>query len=137
MFVRKRTRTRLGQGGYDPWKGRVIPYYQVLRSIRVDGRPMHQVVASWSLHPGLAEAIREREAWITQRKRTLAHCEQALAEGKPWRAFPRQLRNPHEYVQQQIVELRDDVEKNLAELARLRAAHAALGDWRDPAAAAR
>src|SRR5215203_3961554 len=113
MFVRKRTRTRLGQGGYDPWKGRAIPYYQV--------------VASWSLHPGLAAAIREREAWITHRKRTLARCEQALAEGKPWQAFPRQVRNPHEYVQQQIVELRDDIEKNLGELARLRAAHAALG----------
>ena len=44
MFVRKRTRARLGYGSGDRWKGRVIAYYQVLESIRVDGRPSHRVM---------------------------------------------------------------------------------------------
>jgi hypothetical protein len=134
MFVRKRTRARLGHGGHDPWKGRVIPYYQVLESVRVDGRPRHRVVASWCQHPGLAEAIREREAWINRLERWLARDEQALAEGRPWKVS--RARNPYEHVQQQIAELRGDLEENLAELARLRVAHAVIGDWRDPAAAA-
>ena len=133
MFVRKRTRTRLGQDGYDPWKGRIIPYYQVLKSVRIDGRPTHQVVASWCRHPGLAEAIHERETRNNQLKRWLARDEQALAEGRPWKVS--RARNPYEHVQKQIAELRGKLEENLAELARLRAAHAVLGDWRDPAAA--
>jgi hypothetical protein len=133
MFVRKRTRARLGLGGHDPWKGRVIPYYQVLESVRVDGRSRHRVVASWCQHLSLTEAIREREAWINRLKRWLARDEQALAESKPWKVS--QARNPYEHVQQQIAKLRGDIEENLAKLTRLRAAHTALGDWRDPVAA--
>src|SRR3712207_4736921 len=82
MFVRKRTITLGGYYPGDPSAGKVTAHYQVLESVRVDGRPTHRVVASWRYSPTLAEALREAQEQVDAAEARLAW----LAAGVPLQA---------------------------------------------------
>ena len=60
MFVRKRTRTRARRRVFDQDADGVSVYYQVLQSIRVDGKPRHRVIASWRGRRSLGQEIAAR-----------------------------------------------------------------------------
>jgi len=128
MFVRRRTRTRQGRDGG------VVAYYQVLASVRVDGRPTHRVVASWSGHPDLAAALRMQEYRVARAERHLARDQREMA-AMPASAVADQLagrRTRWWALDRAIEKAKRRLAGQRAALAGLREAHAALGDWRDP-----
>jgi hypothetical protein len=143
MFVRKRSRTQLGTGRPQDRKpgrggcGQVVNYYQALESYRENGRPGHRVVASWSARlgrddPSLGAALAKAEGKLVRCRDRIGRCREALDdEGRmavlfPHRGWRLSRRGVEEWLRD---ELRDE-SRLVRQIEGLRAAYAALGDWR-------
>jgi hypothetical protein len=139
MFVRKRRYTCRKHGSYQASRHQArwdVPYYQVLESVRVDGKPGHRVIASWSGHRSLVAAILAFSDEVRTMQEQLDTCRKALAAHAAGdrlacgRAAPF-ARKPYEALLKTVPRLERELPPLQAKLDGLRRAHEVLGDWRD------
>jgi hypothetical protein len=126
MFVRKRGYTCRKHGSYRTFQHQAqwdVPYYQVLESVRVDGKPRHRVIASWSGHRSLVGAILAFSEEVRTMHEQLDEQRAGLAAGGQ--------KTTKRWFVNRVAEMERDLPRLRAKLDGLRHAHEVLGDWRD------